>query len=118
MCYGKYVGEHNGNLGNISGTQPKLIGNFLRAHSENILGAHWEPVNFFKKNPSPPNLKGKNARDLEHMLGASHWLHEISLPKRVHHHFCPGLLLPLAKNTLPINQEFDGALGPIIPKRI
>jgi hypothetical protein len=28
------------------------------------------------------------------------------------------LLLPLANNTLPINQEFDKALGPIIPKRI
>jgi hypothetical protein len=77
-------------------------------------------VNFFFKNPSPPNLKGKNARHLEHMLGLgpSRWLHEISLPKRVRHHFSPGLLLPLAKNTLPINQEFDEALGLIIPKRI
>jgi hypothetical protein len=35
------------------------------------------------------------------MLGPSHWLHEISLPKRVPHHFWPGLI-PLAKNTLPI----------------
>jgi hypothetical protein len=35
------------------------------------------------------------------MLGPSHWLHEISLPKRVHHHFWPGLVR-LAKNTLLI----------------
>jgi len=52
-----------------------------------------------KNNPLPPqNLKGKEARDLECMLGPSHWLHEISLPKRVHHHFWRGLI-PLAKNT-------------------
>jgi hypothetical protein len=50
------------------------------------------------------------------VLGPSHWLHEISLPKRVCHHFWPGLL-PLANNTLPINQEFDEALGLIIPKK-
>jgi hypothetical protein len=35
-------------------------------------------------------------------LGSSHWLHEISLPKRVCHHFSPGLT-PLANNTPPIN---------------
>jgi hypothetical protein len=35
------------------------------------------------------------------MLGPSHWLHEISLPKRLGHHFWPGLTA-LAKNTLPI----------------
>jgi hypothetical protein len=34
------------------------------------------------------------------MLGPSHWLHEISLPKRLGHHFWPGLT-SLAKNTLP-----------------
>jgi hypothetical protein len=32
------------------------------------------------------------------MLGPSHWLHEISLPKKVRHHFWPQLI-PLAKNT-------------------
>jgi hypothetical protein len=47
-----------------------------------------------------PNLKGKKARHVECMLEPSHWLHEISLPKRVHHHIWPGV--PLAKNTLPI----------------
>jgi len=35
------------------------------------------------------------------MLGPSRWLHEISLPKRLGHHFGSGLT-PLAKNTLPI----------------
>jgi hypothetical protein len=50
---------------------------------------------------SPPKLKGKKARHLECMLGPSHWLHEISLPKRVPRHFWPQLI-PLAKNTLPI----------------
>jgi hypothetical protein len=32
------------------------------------------------------------------MFGPSHWLHEIFLPKRLHHHFWHGLT-PLAKNT-------------------
>jgi hypothetical protein len=35
------------------------------------------------------------------MLGPSHWLQQISLPKRVHNHFWHGLI-PLTKNTLPI----------------
>jgi hypothetical protein len=43
----------------------------------------------------------KKTRHLECMLGPSHWLHEISLPKRICHHFWLGLI-PLAKNTLPI----------------
>jgi hypothetical protein len=73
-CYREHVGEHIGNQGKM------------------------------KKNPlpggppPPPNLKGKNARHLEGMLGPSHSLHEISVPKRVHHHFWPQLI-PLAKNT-------------------
>jgi len=54
-----------------------------------------------KKNPPPPNFKMKKASHLECMLGPSHWLHEISLPRRVHHYFWPGLT-PLAENTLPI----------------
>jgi hypothetical protein len=45
--------------------------------------------------------KGKKARHLDSMLGPSHLPHEIPLPKRVHHHFWPGLIA-LAKNTLPI----------------
>jgi hypothetical protein len=51
--------------------------------------------------PTPQNLKGKKARHLDSMLGPSHSLHEISLRKRVHHHFGPGLIA-LAKITLPI----------------
>ncbi len=59
-----------------------------------------------KKNPSPLKLKKgqKKARHLECMLGPSHWLHEISLPKRVGQHFGPGLPA-LAKNTLSIKPK-------------
>ncbi len=68
----------------------------------NIVGIHCEPGKNEKKSFPPPtlNLKWKKARDFECMLGPSHWLHEISLPKRVCHHFWPGLIIPLAKNTL------------------
>jgi len=48
----------------------------------------------------------KKTRHLECMLGPSHWWHEISLPKRVLHHFWHGLI-PLAKNTLPIEMGFS-----------
>jgi hypothetical protein len=51
--------------------------------------------------PPPQNLQGKSKAHLDGMLGPSHWLHEISLPKKVHHHFWHGLL-HLAKNTLLI----------------
>ncbi len=78
-CYEKHVGEHIGNLVNILGT-----GDF-----------------FIKNLPPPPTEKEKKARHLECMLGPSHWLHEISLSKRVCHHFWPRLIC-LAKNTLPI----------------
>jgi len=67
----------------------------------NVVGTHWEPGEKIPPLPRPPNLKGKKARHLECMLGPSHWLHEISLPKRVRHLFWPGLIIPLAKNTLP-----------------
>jgi hypothetical protein len=40
------------------------------------------------------------------MLGPSHWLHEISLPKIVCHHFWPPLI-PLARNALPIELVFS-----------
>jgi len=72
---GEHVGEYIGNLGNKLGTQ-------------------WEPAKNEKKILPPPNLKGKKARQLECMLGLSHWLHEICLPKRVRHHFWPGLIHP------------------------
>ncbi len=98
QCYGEHVGEHIGKLGSILGTHWKLKGTVMRTH--------WEPGKNEKKSftlslaSSPPqNLKGKKARHFDCMLGASHWLHEICLP-RVHHHFWPGLI-PLAF-TLPI----------------
>jgi hypothetical protein len=75
----------------------------------NIVG--WEPGENEKKStphrsPKNLNLKGKKARHLECMLGSSNnWVHEISLPKRVHYHFWHGLIIPLAKNTLSIHQN-------------
>jgi hypothetical protein len=64
-------------LGNTLGTwgtywepDKELIGN--------LKGTHWEP--------------GKKGKHLECMLGPSHWLHEISLPKWVGHHFGLGLI--------------------------
>ncbi len=90
-CYEEHVGEHIGNLRNILRTHWELNGNI-----------HWEPWKIEKKNPPPtPNLKGKKARHLDGMLGPSHWLlHEISLPKRVSHHFWPGLIITSCKEHL------------------
>jgi len=50
------------------------------------------------------------------MLGPSHWLYEIFLPKRVCHHFWPRLI-PLAKNTLPISSLYyiSGGHGVQVP---
>ncbi len=56
--------------------------------------------------PTLLNLEGRKARHLECMLRASHWVHEISLPKRVHHHFWP-LLIPFANNNLPFLLSFS-----------
>jgi len=46
----------------------------------------------WKKNPAAPprptKLKRKKkARHLQYVLGSSHWLHEISLCKRIPNHF-------------------------------
>jgi len=63
---------------------------------------HWEAGKYEKNLPHPPpKHKREKTRHLECMLGPSHWLHEISPPKRLGHHFWPGLT-HLAKNTLPI----------------
>ncbi len=90
-CWGKHceIGKH---IGNPLGTS--------REHSVNTLGSReiWKKI---PHTPPPPNIKGKKASHLECMLGPCRWLHEISLPKRLGHHFWPGLT-PLAKNTLPI----------------
>jgi hypothetical protein len=56
----------------------------------NIVQTHWEARINGKETP-PPNIKGKKKRHLECMLGPSHWLYEISLPKRLGHHFWPRL---------------------------
>jgi hypothetical protein len=91
-CYGEHVGEH---IENLTGTHWELKGN--------IMGTHWRQGKNEKQIllPTPPNFKMKKASHLECMLGPPHWLHEISLPRRVCHYFWPGLI-PLAKNTLPI----------------
>jgi hypothetical protein len=81
----------------------------------NVVGTHWEPGEKIPPLPRPPNLKGKKARHLECMLGPSHWLHEISLPKRVRHLFWPGLI-PLAKNTLPGLYLCTLFIGPCPPQ--
>jgi hypothetical protein len=86
--YGENVGEKIGNA----------LGN-LKEHSVNTLGSREKLKKIFLPPPPPPqNIKGKKTRHLECMLGPSHWLHEISLSKRLHHHFWHGLM-PLAKNT-------------------
>jgi len=69
-CYGEHVGEHIGNLKNLMEIHWELKGNTLGTKEK------------WKKNPFV-FLKGKKTRHLECMLGPSHWLHEISLPKRV-----------------------------------
>jgi hypothetical protein len=71
----------------------KMLGKILGTHWElerNIVRTHWEAGKNEKKilpPLHPPNIKGKKAGHLECMLGPSHWLHEISLPKRLWHHF-------------------------------
>ncbi len=69
----------------------------LKGNSGNTLGTREK----WKKNPSPPpklKREKKKARHVECMHGPSHWLHEISLPKRVCHHFWPELI-PLQRRT-------------------
>ncbi len=100
-CYGDHVGEHIGNLGKILGTWWEPTGNFKWTHWEQGENEKKQKKNSFPTTPTQ-NLKGRKARHLECMRGPSNWLHEISLPRRVHHHFWPGLI-PLAKNTLPIH---------------
>ncbi len=73
-CYGKTC------WGNRLGTHWELKGH--------IMGKHWECGEKEKENPSPPHphfpklRRKKKARHLECMLGASHLVHEISLPKK------------------------------------
>jgi hypothetical protein len=66
-----------------------LIGGSEKEHIVILCwGTHWEPKKNEKKSspgPSSQNLKGIKTRHLECTLGPFHWLHEISIPKRVHH---------------------------------
>jgi hypothetical protein len=55
----------------------------------------------FSPLPPPPQTYGNKSSHLESMIGAFPLAASISLPKRVCHHFWPGLI-SLAKNTLPI----------------
>jgi hypothetical protein len=93
-----YIGEKGRTLGKTCGIK-------VRCYWEHPWGTHWEHIGnqgkMKKKSFPPETSKEKKAQHLECLLGSSHWLHEICLPKRVHHHFWHGLL-PLAKNTLPI----------------
>jgi hypothetical protein len=61
----------------------------------NIVGTRENRKKNSSSQPPPPlpvaQLKRKNARHLECVLGPSQSLHETSLPKRVHHHFWPNL---------------------------
>jgi hypothetical protein len=78
-CYGEYVGEQIGSLGNILGTHWELSGYIVRTH--------WNQGKM-KKNPppAPPNLKGKKQGTFVHA-----WAFPLAAwnfsPKRVHHHF-------------------------------
>jgi hypothetical protein len=85
---GNTLGEHIGNLGNILGTWWQPIGN--------LKGTWWEQrKNEKKSSPHPhPKLKRKKIKALWVHTKPSHWLHEISIPKRVHHHFQHGLIIP------------------------
>jgi len=78
-CYQEHVGGTHWDLG-------EHIGNLMGTHGElkrNMVGTHWEPGKNEKNPlpPPPPNLREKKARHLECMLGSSHWLHQIYLPK-------------------------------------
>ncbi len=80
----------------------------------NMVGTHWElkgntidiscePGKNEKNIPHPPShppkkLERKKIKRPCLYLGPSHWLHEISLPKRIYHHFWPGPSTPCNKH--------------------
>jgi hypothetical protein len=96
------------------GEKPGAIGNTFGEHIgnlENLMGTHWEHVENKGKMkkillPPPPhtqNLKEKNNKALWLHAEPSHWLHEISISKTVHHHFWPGLIYPRYKQGVLIS---------------
>jgi len=81
-CYGEHVGKYIENFVNI-----------LLNRLGNLKGTQWEPGKNEKILPSQTKLK-KKKEALECMLGPSHWLHEISLPKEFIIIFWAGLIPP------------------------
>jgi hypothetical protein len=76
------------------------------------VGEHIGNQRKMKRNPPPapppllPKFKRKKSKAPWVHAWAFHWLNEISIPKRVRHHFWPGLLTKkhthtIAKNSLP-----------------
>jgi len=65
------------------------------------LKEHIENQRKMKKKSFAPTLKRNKSKP---PWMPSHWLHEISLPKRVGHHFWPGIIA-FAKNTLPTHSS-------------
>ncbi len=98
-CYGEYVEEQIGSLGNILGTHWELSGNIVRTH--------WNQGKMKKKSSpcAPPKLKRKKTRHLCACLGLPIGCMKF-LSQKSSSPFWPGLI-PFAKNTLPIQHPVD-----------
>jgi len=88
-------------IGNLKGTFWELYGNPLGTWREHVGNkGKWKkkipPTNPTPIPLSPPKkLKRKQIKALWVHVEPSHWLHEISISKTVHHHFSPGLITPI-----------------------
>ncbi len=106
--------------GNTLGTWGTCWGNILRTWGT-CWGTHQAPGKNEKKSSFPPpphqNLKRKTNKQgtLSACFGPCHWLHKISLPRRVGHYFWPRLIPPFAKNTELIG--FAPASATLIPQK-
>ncbi len=78
---------------NHRGLKRGAIGNTLVEHIGNLMGTHWEQRENEKNSSPPPHpnpkLKRKRVKALWVHAEPSHWLHEISISRTVHHHFWP-----------------------------
>ncbi len=110
LLWPTYIGERRTTFAKVYGIKVRCNGeNVWEQFGEldgNIMRTHWELGKSGEKRispppPLPPKLKRKKAKALECIFGPSHWLHENSLPKIVHHHFWPWLM-HLTKKTSPI----------------
>jgi hypothetical protein len=102
-----YIGEKGRTLGKTYGMKARCYWEHswgthweLREHTENLMRTWCKHVGNKGKmkkilSPSPTKLKRKIIKALRVHAEASHWLHEISIPKTVYHHFWPGLIPPL-----------------------